>query len=112
MTGRYEIPASSLITESNVRSQDSVSSVQIQLGVFHMNMIDSVRKIQNKHCRINSLPDKMAGIEIDTQSGTVIKGFKKPLPKLSYRLPIDSIQPSVCPEGSRPYFAADGVTAP
>lgn len=89
MAGRDEVPAPALIAEGDMGTQDAVAAVEIQLDILDMNMIDPVREVQQKHLGIQALPDQMAGIKVDAQGGTAVKGiqelFRAPIVKGNLR---------------------------
>lgn len=89
MAGRDEVPAPALIAEGDMGTQDAVAAVEIQLDILDMNMIDPVREVQQEHLGIQALPDQMAGIKVDAQGGTAVKGiqelFRAPIVKGNLR---------------------------
>ena len=74
--GERKIPSTARIAEIQMASQNSGFAVERNNCVFDMHVINAVWKSSKEFNRIDSLPQKMAWIEIKTELGAMINGFE------------------------------------
>ncbi len=67
MTGRDEIPTAPGITETQMRTEDAGETVQIELRVLDMHMIDAVRESGDEVDGIKLLVNEVAGVEVEAE---------------------------------------------
>ncbi len=68
MTEGAEIPAATSLTEIEVRGENACSAVQLQGGVLHVDVEDTVWKFVEETYGIDHLPEKMTWVEIEAES--------------------------------------------
>src|SRR5690625_541404 len=73
---RTKIPAASGVAKIQMRSQDSAPAIELMCDIFHVHVIDPVRKRADKFDRIDELPDEVARIEVEAKSVAVIDRFE------------------------------------
>ncbi len=74
-----KIPAAARIAEVQMAGQDSALAVQPDDCILHVYVEDPLGELADEAGRVHSLPDQMAGIEIEAELRTVIQGLQGPL---------------------------------
>lgn len=77
MANGDKIPCPPCIPKGEKGAENACPVVFLHLYVFHMNMIDSLRKVPDKSNLINALPQQMARIIIQPESRPVFKKFEQ-----------------------------------
>ena len=76
VTGRTEIPSTMRSTKRKMTAEDAVESIQHYFAVLDVDMEDPVRELPDECGWIDALPEQVAGIEVETETGMVADGFQ------------------------------------
>ena len=72
-----EVPAPAHIPKGDVGAQDAVASVEVQLDVLGVDVVDPVDEVAAEDHGVHALPQQVAGIEVDAHGGPVVEDLQQ-----------------------------------
>src|SRR5436305_1777325 len=58
-------------------TQNALATIQVPLGVFDMDVVDTLRKLLDKGGRVEKLRDKMAWVKVDAKARAVTDSIER-----------------------------------
>lgn len=76
--GRAKIPAAARVAEVEMTRQNAAAAIERNDGVFHMDVVHPVGKLADELDGVDSLPNQVAGIEVEAELLAVADGIERP----------------------------------